>query len=165
MNKIKKEYKILIFIFIFILILIDQISKFIAFKNNDFIVINGVLKFKIFNDVSGCYGVNTNSTIMYILTNLIVAIIAFQFITSQNQFVDKKIKVFLSLIIAGGISNCIDRVFRGYVLEFIDFTDFLNVPILNLADIFILIGWIAMAAIFASFTAKELKNRKSIKKE
>jgi signal peptidase II len=163
MNKIKKEYKILIFIFI--LILIDQISKFIAFKNNDFIVINGVLKFKIFNDVSGCYGVNTNSTIMYILTNLIVAIIAFQFITSQNQFVDKKIKVFLSLIIAGGISNCIDRVFRGYVLEFIDFTDFLNVPILNLADIFILIGWIAMAAIFASFTAKELKNRKSIKKE
>lgn len=163
MNKIKKEYKILIFIFI--LILIDQISKFIAFKNNDFIVINGVLKFKIFNDVSGCYGVNTNSTIMYILTNLIVAIIAFQFITSQNQFVDKKIKVFLSLIIAGGISNCIDRVFRGYVLEFIDFTDFLNFPILNLADIFILIGWIAMAAIFASFTAKELKNRKSIKKE
>lgn len=163
MNKIKKEYKILIFIFI--LILIDQISKFIAFKNNDFIVINGVLKFKIFNDVSGCYDVNTNSTIMYILTNLIVAIIAFQFITSQNQFVDKKIKVFLSLIIAGGISNCIDRVFRGYVLEFIDFTDFLNVPILNLADIFILIGWIAMAAIFASFTAKELKNRKSIKKE
>ena len=163
MNKIKKEYKILIFIFI--LILIDQISKFIAFKNNDFIVINGVLKFKIFNDVSGCYGVNTNSTIMYILTNLIVAIIAFQFITSQNQFVDKKIKVFLSLIIAGGISNCIDRVFRGYVLEFIDFTDFLNVPILNLADIFILIGWIAMAAIFASFTAKELKNRKSLKKE
>ena len=163
MNKIKKEYKILIFIFI--LIFIDQISKFIAFKNNDFIVINGVLKFKIFNDVSGCYGVNTNSTIMYILTNLIVAIIAFQFITSQNQFVDKKIKVFLSLIIAGGISNCIDRVFRGYVLEFIDFTDFLNVPILNLADIFILIGWIAMAAIFASFTAKELKNRKSIKKE
>ena len=163
MNKIKKEYKILIFIFI--LILIDQISKFIAFKNNDFIVINGVLKFKIFNDVSGCYGVNTNSTIIYILTNLIVAIIAFQFITSQNQFVDKKIKVFLSLIIAGGISNCIDRVFRGYVLEFIDFTDFLNFPILNLADIFILIGWIAMAAIFASFTAKELKNRKSIKKE
>ena len=136
-----------------------------CFKNNDCIVINGVLKFKIFNDVSGCYDVNTNSTIMYILTNLIVAIIAFQFITSQNQFVDKKIKVFLSLIIAGGISNCIDRVFRGYVLEFIDFTDFLNVPILNLADIFILIGWIAMAAIFASFTAKELKNRKSIKKE
>ena len=163
MNKIKKEYKILIFIFI--LILIDQISKFIAFKNNNLIVINGVLKFKIFNDVSGSYGVNTNSTLMYILTNLIVAIIAFQFITSQNQFVDKRIKIFLSFIIAGGISNCIDRVFRGYVLEFIDFTDFLNVPILNLADIFILIGWIAMAAIFASFTAKELKNRKSIKKE
>ena len=163
MNKIKKEYKILIFIFI--LILLDQISKFIAFKNNNLIVINGVLKFKIFNDVSGSYGVNTNSTLMYILTNLIVAIIAFQFITSQNQFVDKRIKIFLSFIIAGGISNCIDRVFRGYVLEFIDFTDFLNIPILNLADIFVLIGWIAMAAIFASFTAKELKNRKSIKKE
>lgn len=163
MNKIKKEYKILSVIFI--LILIDQLLKFLALKNNNLVLIDGFLKLKIYEDVSGSYGINTNSTIMYVLTNLIVAIIAFQFITSQNQFVDKKIKILLSLIISGGISNCIDRIFRGYVLEFIDFTDFLNLPIFNLADIYILIGWVVMAAIFAAFTAKELKNRKNTKKE
>ena len=59
------------------------------------------------------------------------------------------------------ISNCIDRIFRGYVIEYIDFTNILKIPIFNLADICILIGWIAIAAIFASFTAKELKERKS----
>lgn len=163
MNKIKKEYKILSVIFI--LILIDQLLKFLALKNNNLVLIDGFLKLKTYEDVSGSYGINTNSTIMYVLTNLIVAIIAFQFITSQNQFVDKKIKILLSLIISGGISNCIDRIFRGYVLEFIDFTDFLNLPIFNLADIYILIGWVVMAAIFAAFTAKELKNRKNTKKE
>lgn len=163
MNKIKKEYKILLVIFI--LILIDQLLKIVALKNNNLILIDGVLKLKIYEDTSGTYGINSNSTIMYVLTNLIVVIVAFQFITSQNQFIDKKIKIFLSLIMAGGISNSIDRIFRGYVVEFIDFTDLLNFPIVNFADIYILLGWVAMAAIFAEFTAKELKDRKNIKKE
>lgn len=163
MNKIKKEYKILLVIFV--LILLDQILKFVALKNNGLVLIDGVLKFNIYNNTNGTYGVNTNSTIMYVLTNLIVAVIAFQFITSENQFVDKKMKMFLSLIIAGGISNSIDRIFRGFVVEFIDFTDLIKFPIFNIADIYILIGWIAMAAIFAKFTIQELNNRKNTKKE
>ena len=159
MNKIKKEYKILIII-ILILILIDQILKVVALRNNNLILVDGVLKFSICENTDGTYGINTNSTIMYILTNLIVIAVAFQFITSQNQFVDKKTKVFVSLIIAGGISNCIDRIFRGYVVEFINFTDLIKLPIFNLADIYVLIGWVSMVAIFARFTANELKNRK-----
>lgn len=164
MSKIKKEYKILLSI-ILILVIIDQVLKFIVLKNGNLILIDGILKFSIYENTNGTYGINNNSTIMYVLTNIIIIVIAFQFITSQNQFVDKKIKVFLSLIIAGGISNSIDRVLKGYVVEFIDFTELIKLPIFNFADIYILIGWVSMVAIFAAFTAKELKNRKSVKKE
>ena len=164
MNKIKKEHKILLII-IFILILIDQIFKVIALKNNNLMLIDGILKFKIFENTNGTYGISSNSTIMYVLTNFIVIVVAFQFITSQNQFVDKKTKIFLSLIIAGGVANCIDKIFRGYVVEFIDFTDLIKLPIFNLADIYILIGWISMVAIFTAFTVNEFKNRKNMKKE
>lgn len=164
MSKIKKEYKMLLAI-ILILVIIDQILKFIVLKNNNLVLIDGILKFSIYENTNGTYGVDSNSTIMYVLTNIIIIVIAFQFITSQNQFVDKKIKMFLSLIIAGGISNSIDRIFRGYVVEFIDFTELIKLPIFNFADIYILIGWVSMVAIFAAFTAKELKNRKSVKKE
>ena len=163
MSKTKKENKMLLVMILFLLV-IDQVLKFFALKNNNLILINGILKIGIYQNENGNYGVNTNSTIMYVLTNLIIIVVAFKFITSQNQFVDRKTKVFLSLVIAGGVSNCIDRIFRGYVVEFIDFTDFIKLPIFNLADIYILIGWISMVAIFTVFTANEIKNRKKRKR-
>lgn len=159
MNKLKKEHKKFLII-ILILILVDQILKFIVVKNNNFTLIDGILKFCVYENTNGTYGVGNNSTIMYILTNLVVIIIAFQFLTSENQFVDKKTRIFLALIIAGGASNCIDRAFRGYVVEFIDFTDLFSFPIFNFADICILVGWISMVAMFTAFTAKEIKSRK-----
>lgn len=60
----------------------------------------------------------------------------------------------------GGISNVIDKVIRGYVTEFIDFKQVVNLPVFNVADLFVLIGWIAIAAIFAGFTVKEWKSKK-----
>lgn len=159
MSKIKKENKIIL-LSILLLLIIDQILKFLALKNNNLVLINGILKIGIYQNENGTYGVNNNSTIMYVLTNLIIIAVAFKFITTQNQFVDRKTKIFLSLVITGGISNTIDRVFRGYVVEFIDFTDFIKLPIFNVADIYILIGWISMVAIFAAFTVKEIKSRK-----
>ncbi len=160
MNKIKKEYKILILIGI-ILIIIDQALKIYAMNNNNKEIIDGILRITISESQNELYEIKNNSAIIYLISNLIIIIVAFKFIISENQFIDKKTKIFLSLIIAGGISNCIDRIFRGYVIEYIDFTNILKIPIFNLADICILIGWIAIAAIFASFTAKELKERKS----
>ena len=55
----------------------------------------------------------------------------------------------------------IDRIFRGNVLEFINIGNF---PAFNIADICILIGWVSFVAIFASFSAKELAERKSKEK-
>ena len=49
---------------------------------------------------------------------------------------------------------------RGYVTEFMDFGEVINFPVFNLADIFIIIGFVAMAAIFASFTVKEWRSKK-----
>lgn len=156
MNKTKKEFKIIVLLII-ILVLIDQLLKFIILKVGNQNLIDGILNFNISKNTNGTYGVGSNSTITYIITNLVIIVIAFKFITSQNQFVDNKIKLFLILIISGGISNTIDRIFRGYVVEFMQI---MKLPIFNLADIYIVIGWIAMIATFASFTAKEIKNRK-----
>ena len=156
MRKEKRAYTKII-IAIIVLILIDQIIKVAVINIGDKTIIPEILNFSISRNVGGTYGVSSNSAVTYVFTNLIVVAIAFKFITSQNQFIDKKIKVFLTLVIAGGLSNCIDRIFRGYVVEFIQI---MKLPIFNFADICILIGWVSMVAIFASFSAKELKNRK-----
>ena len=58
---------------------------------------------------------NSNSTLMYIVTNLIVISVVVKFMMTQNEFISTKFKIFLSLIVAGGASNVIDRILRGYV--------------------------------------------------
>lgn len=49
----------------------------------------------------------------------------------------------LYLIVAGGVSNLIDRIFRGYVIDFID-VNLLSFPNFNIADIFITIGFFVL---------------------
>ena len=60
--------------------------------------------------------------------------------------------LFFSLIIAGGLSNVIDRVFLGHVRDFIDFKVW---PAFNLADAFVSLG--AAGLIFKSFITSGVK--------
>jgi len=48
----------------------------------------------------------------------------------------------LGLILAGGIGNLFDRVFRGFVVDYIDFTPLIKYPIFNLADVCVVVGCI-----------------------
>ena len=126
-------------------------------------ILPGILNFKVMQNTSAAYGIGSNLTIMYVMTNLVILGIIFKFITTQNEFVDRKLKIFLSFILAGWISNVIDKVIRGYVTEFIDFKQVSNLPVFNLADLFVLVGWVSIAAIFASFTVKEWRSKKTEK--
>ena len=55
----------------------------------------------------------------------------------QTGFIKGKAeKLLLVLLAAGGISNCIDRIFRGYVVDMFELTAF-SFPIFNFADIII----------------------------
>ena len=59
----------------------------------------------------------------------------------------------LSLFIGGAIGNMIDRVFLGYVVDFLEFT-FIDFPIFNVADICVVCGAIIMM-IYVIFFDKE----------
>ncbi|MBQ3069705.1 MAG: signal peptidase II [Clostridia bacterium] len=51
------------------------------------------------------------------------------------------------LVFAGGIGNLIDRFVHGYVVDFLKF-DFIDFPIFNVADCFIVIGSITLFIYF-----------------
>ena len=161
----KKEKKlnqqtILIISIILIIILLDQGFKIWVQRVQEVNVISGVLNFNISQNTNAAYGIGTNSTIMYVATNIVILGVIFKFMTTQNDLIDNKLRIFLSFILAGGISNVIDKIIRGYITEFIDFGQIVKFPIFNFADIFILIGWVAIAANFASFTVKEWRKKK-----
>ena len=152
MKNVKKinKFDIAIISIIIAIIVIDQISK---------IIIQKVGNINIEQNTYSISEEDPNSGMMYIVTNLIIIVIIARFMLSQNQFIDKVLKVFLSFIIAGGISNLIDRIVRGYVSEWINISKIDWLPMFNIADILVLVGWILVVGKFTYFTAKELRRK------
>lgn len=69
-------------------------------------------------------------------------------------------KLSLSLILAGGIGNLIDRVLNGYVVDTFNLT-FMNYPVFNVADICVvagaMVGAIYYLWLYDKFDAKKDK--------
>lgn len=137
MSLIKKY----IFIFPIIgLVLLDQLLKIYIPK--DFIVIDGILKFTYIENTGGAFGVFSSDTLTVILFNIIALWIIIKFAINQREIMPMISKCAVIFILGGGISNFIDRIFRGFVIDFIDITPMIQFPIFNLADVMLTTGWI-----------------------
>ncbi len=114
-----KDLKYLIFIFS--LILTDQVTKFYFFSRGDFISNTGSL-----------FGFFAGRNNLFILISFIAIGILFYFYEKEED-----IRLGLSFLIAGTVGNLVDRIMRGYVVDFIDLPYW---PVFNFADMFITIG-------------------------
>ena len=144
----KRILKILIIICI-ILIIIDQSSKILIknYMDDDINIISDFIVITKLENEGMAFGINKKNIGNIIITTiLLIAIIKYN--------MNKKIVFFLSLIIAGGCSNLIDRIFKGAVFDFIKIGSF---PVFNLADCFIVIGWFCFVINFIIFSAKEIR--------
>ncbi len=135
-----------LFIYIFILIALvsfDQITKYIVINsfnvNDKLILINNFLKFYYIRNTGISFGMLSNQKyIIILLTLLVIAYVIYETIKNKKN---KLMIISSSLIISGAIGNLIDRVFRGYVVDFISFTLFKKeMAIFNIADILITFG-------------------------
>jgi len=118
-----------------ILFFIDRISK-IYFSKNNFLI------FHFFKNYSGLFGIFNGPNFLFIILSVILLII----LVYLSYRKDYKTKLGATLISSGILSNLFDRLFLGYIVDFIDFGFW---PIFNLADVFILTGVIIlMGAIF-----------------
>lgn len=62
------------------------------------------------------------------------------------------------MIISGGLSNLIDRLSRGYVVDYIDINQIFNYPVFNIADICVVIGVILLIGYIMVQTIKRQEN-------
>ena len=141
-ESVKKEIKnkkiIILIIIGIIIILLDQISKFIIIEKN-ITIIPSFLSFTYTENTGAAFNIGSNNLLFIILVNIIILGIIIKFIKERKEDVNFKILISLVLILAGGIGNLIDRIFRGYVVDFIDVNLF-KFPNFNIADISIFIG-------------------------
>lgn len=158
----QKNKKIICGVIIIILLLaIDQITKEVISKNNiNITIIPNILEIQTIHNNGGAFGVAQGNIAMFIITNLVVLGLIIRFIYLQKDFMDKSTLYILCIILAGGFGNVIDRITRGYVIDFINVFPNYNLPVFNIADIYITLGWIFLAFVFAMYTYKEIKNIK-----
>lgn len=136
-----------LFILITGLVTIDQISKYLIEANLNLyesVKIFVLLDFTFIKNFGGAFNLFNDATldIGIIFIFLVSLICLYLLLAIFTNLVFKKIKfrerIYWSVILAGGLGNLLDRVYRGYVVDFIDIT--FNPYVFNLADCFVTLG-------------------------
>lgn len=145
----KKKKVFIIVIIVVLIIILDQTSKFIVEKNfSDKDVGNNIIRIEVSTNTGLAFGFNDGNFKNILLTIFVLGIII-NFIVKQIEQLDIKTTFVLGFVLGGGISNLIDRFIRGSVLDFIKIYKF---PNFNVADSFIVIGWILIIIFLVIYT-------------
>ena len=139
-NKIQtKLYFLSLSIFIAV---IDQFTKYLMFYNKKLFINKDLLLFKL--DVVKNYGAAFNifsgSRIFLSLISIFFSILLIYLIFSKNTLNSFDLYSY-SFILGGTVGNGIDRIYRGFVIDFLNL-NIINFPVFNIADISINIGLI-----------------------
>jgi len=144
---LKNKIVRLLVIIVITLIVIDQLSKILVSSFLKEPVGNEFIGLEIVTNTGMALGFNEGN-VKNILLTIFVLLIIIGFVKNQIERIDTKTMVAISLALAGGIGNLIDRFFRGGVLDFIRLY---KLPIFNLADAFVVLGWILLVIFIIDF--------------
>lgn len=135
-------------IFIFF-IAMDQLSKSLAVNMLGQVgavqsFIPHFIRFEYRENTGMAWGLLPNARVYFIIVTLILAAFLVFLLVRYRKLLPKLSKVALTVILSGAIGNLIDRIFLGYVRDFIAF-DFIEFPVFNIADCCVTIGAVLLA--------------------
>ena len=159
-NKKTKRSRLLVFDFLIMAVLLafDQFTKYLAIDKLKgrpaLVLIDGVLELQYLENRGSAFGMLQNQKIFILFVGIVfmAVILFFLFKLPENRKYNK-VHILLSVIIAGGIGNMIDRFRFDYVVDFISFVA-IHYPIFNVADIYIVVATIILFMLFV-FVFKE----------
>ena len=139
-NKIQtKLYFLSLSIFI---VLLDQFTKFLMLYNKKFFINKDFLLFKLdfVKNYGAAFNIFSGSRVFLSLISIFFSILLIYLIFKKNTLNAFDLYSF-SFILGGTIGNGIDRISKGFVVDFINL-NIINFPVFNIADISINIGFI-----------------------
>ena len=139
----KKEPYIIAFFFF----MLDLFSKLIItniLKLGESIkIIDNFFYITYVQNKGAAWSILEDKRILLLIITVIVLFLINKFMNKEQ--LDKLESLSYGIIIGGIVGNLVDRIFRGYVIDFLDFKIFnYNYPVFNLADTFIVVGIIMM---------------------
>ena len=121
---------------------IDQFIKFIVTNilnvGDNIIVIKDFFTITLLGNTGAAFSILRSNTIFLIMVSVLAIVLIYLFFIKDHEI--SKLDSWLYGILLGGIfGNLFDRIFRGYVVDYLDFNVF-DFPVFNLADTFIVIS-------------------------
>lgn len=151
-----KNFCLVSAIVLFVLIL-DLLTKKLTDGVYNNTIINGFLSFHSAHNTGAAWSFMAGNTIWLIVISVVFLALIFIY----NHFATEKNLLYYiaySFILGGAIGNLIDRVFLGYVRDFIR-ADFMNFPIFNIADSFLSVG-VVLFCVFFIFCLPKMEKKK-----
>lgn len=144
---------------------VDQWTKAAVIKHLEPIgtspLIDGFIRLHYVENTGAIFGsMRGNTVALAILTGVIIVVALYLLLSKRIQPVF--LRVCMMLVTAGGIGNLIDRVFRGYVIDYIEF-EFVNFAIFNFADCLVTVGAFSIIGYLIFDLVKDIRKAKNDK--
>ena len=145
-----------------LLVLFDQVSKYFArteLKGNPVPVIDGVFSLHYLENRGTIWGLLQGKVdVLLIVSLLIFALLVYMYIRLPKTKEYLLFSWVLVVIGAGAIGNGIDRMFFGFVTDFLYF-ELINFPIFNIADCYLTVCefFLIYLILFGKYKNEEFK--------
>ena len=118
----------------FIIVILDQATKFLIKSslqpNQSLPLIENIFHLTYTTNTGSAFGLFKNFNSIFVIISFIVAsYIIYYILKSGNK--KNSAYIILGMLLGGTIGNLTDRIFFGYVIDFIDFRIW---PVFNIAD-------------------------------
>lgn len=143
---------LIILLSVVILTALDQYSKFIALTHlkpvGNIKVIDGWFDFTFVENRGAAFGILEGQRWFFVILTIAVTIGVIMYLLKMKEkdAAHNFLRFSFVLILSGAWGNAIDRLLRGYVVDYFEFT-FINYPVFNVADIYVVAGTILLAVL------------------
>lgn len=161
--RLKHKRIIWVYLAFVVLVAFDMLTKVLTDKI-DVTIIEGVLSFSSVYNRGAAWSMFSNYTIILAMLSLVFVCVAVVFDCKTKLRKTKLYNVAYVFILAGAFGNAIDRVFLGYVRDFIKL-DFINFPVFNVADSLLVIGVILLAIYILFYNGSYENGKAKIEKQ
>lgn len=119
-------------------------------------VIPGIINFRYVENTGMAFGMLGDMTIVLTILSGVVSLLIIYALIFQRKKMSLGLRIMLAFVLAGAVGNLIDRIFLGYVVDFIEF-DFVNFAVFNVADCYLTLSVIALVAYLLFYYEKDEK--------
>ncbi|EET61565.1 signal peptidase II [Marvinbryantia formatexigens DSM 14469] len=130
----------------------DQLTKYLAVRYlkgaEDIILIPGVFQLSYLENTGAAWGMfGGMQWVFLLLTALIIAGVCYLWHKVPFERKYRAFRILSAIFLAGAVGNAIDRLFRGYVVDFFYFS-LINFPVFNVADCYVTVSLVLLLIIY-----------------